>query len=316
MEEVPKATLMLILSGVLTGFIFGFTLQHSRYCMNAAFRDVILLKDLKWFRAWLLAILVAIIGANLIEDIGILEDTLRRQAFAPLAAIIGGYLFGAGVVITGGCGSGILCRQGEGQFGATVAILGFVVGIISTLHGLLNPVSKFLRSFKVSIGDMDTPALWDLVGGDSLKWVVIAIVAAVMIPVILKGKPFARGRQKGWSWSLGGFLVGLIIIWAWWASNYWGLQPRGLSFIGPTSDLFMFLFTGSSNAPFDPMFNILGIGIATWSALYIIGVPIGSYISARGLKECKLTAPREPRELVRFFFGGLLMGFGGAVAGG
>jgi len=316
MEEVPKATLILLLSGVLTGVIFGFTLQHSRYCMNAAFRDVILIKDFTWFRAWLLALLVAIIGANLIEDLGILEDTLRRQAFAPVAAIIGGYLFGAGVVITGGCGSGILCRQGEGQFGAVVAILGFVAGIITTLHGLLNPALTFLRSFKVPIGDEYTPALWDLLGIEGMKWMVIGVVAAVIIPVVLKGKPFGKGSRKGWSWSLGGFLVGLIVVWAWWASNYWGGQPRGLSFIGPTSDLFMFILTGSSNAPFDPMFNIFGIGIATWSALYIVGVPIGSYLSAKGLKECKLTAPREPQELVRFFFGGLVIGIGGALAGG
>lgn len=316
MEEVPRATLMVLLTGVLTGVIFGFTLQRSRYCMNAVFRDVILVKDLTWFRAWLLALLVAIIGANLIEDLGFVGDTLRRQAFAPVAAIIGGYLFGAGVVITGGCGSGILCRQGEGQFAGVVALLGFIVGIITTLHGLLKPVLTFLKSFKVSIGEVSTPALWDLVGSEGMKWVVIGVVAAVLIPVVLKGKPFEKGHKKGWSWSLGGFLVGLIIVWAWWASHYWGEQVRGLSFIGPTADLFMFVLTGNSNAPFDPMFNILGIGVATWSALYIIGVPIGSYISAKGLKECKLTAPRDPQELVRVFFGGLVMGVGGAVAGG
>jgi hypothetical protein len=108
----------------------------------------------------------------------------------------------------------------------------------------------------------------------------------------------------------------VVVVFAWWASYYWGGQARGLSFSGPLSDFFMFVLTANSKAPFDPMFSILGIGVATWSALYIIGVPIGAYISAKGLGEFKLTIPKDPNEILRVFGGGLIMGFGGAVAGG
>lgn len=291
--------------------------------MNSAYRDVIFVNDLTLFRAWLLALLISILGANLIEDLGILGDAgLRRQAFAPIAAIIGGYLFGLGIVVAGGCGSGVLYKQGEGQFAATIATFGFGVGLISTIHGPLNPISKFLKGFKVPVGTdpegepIMSPALWDIFGGTSIKWIVIAVVAAIIIPVVLKGKPFAKGPKKGWSWSLGGALVGVMVIIAWWASYYWGGQARGLSFSGPLSDFLMFILTGNSNAPFDPMFNIFGIGVATWSALYVAGVPIGAYLSAKGLGEFKLTAPKDPNELVRVFFGGLVMGFGAATAGG
>jgi hypothetical protein len=289
--------------------------------MNSAFRDVIFVNDFTLFRAWMLALLIAIIGSNLIEDLGFMgADGLRRQAFAPVAAIVGGYIFGLGIVRAGGCGSGVLYKQGEGQFAAFVAALGFGVGLISTMHGPLKPVSTFLKSFKVSVGEgenaIGNPALWDITGGQSMKWIVIVVIAAIIIPVVLKGKPFAKGPKKGWSWSLGGFLLGLLVILAWWTSYYWGGQARGLSFSGPTSDFLLFALLGNSQAPFDPMFNIFGIGVATWSALYVIGVPIGAYISARGLGEFKLTAPKDPGELVRVFTGGLIMGFGGAVAGG
>jgi hypothetical protein len=107
-----------------------------------------------------------------------------------------------------------------------------------------------------------------------------------------------------------------MVIIAWWASYYFGGQARGLSFSGPLIDLLMFLLTGSSQAPFDPMFNLLGIGVLTWSALYVIGVPLGAHLSARGLKEYKLTTPRDANELVRVFLGGMVMGFGAATAGG
>lgn len=285
--------------------------------MNSAFRDVIFVNDFTMFRAYLLALLIAIIGANFIEDIGLMgTDGLRRQVFAPIAAIVGGYIFGLGIVMAGGCGSGVLYKQGEGQFAALIATLGFITGILTAAHGLLQPVMKFLKSFKVSIGENNTPALWDIVGGGSMKWVVIAVVAAIIIPVVLKGRPFAKGPKKGWSWALGGALIGVVVVIAWWASYYWGGQARGLSFTGPLSDLSMFILTGNSKAPFDPMFTILGIGVATWSALYVIGVPIGSYLSAKGLGEFKLTAPKEAQELLRVFGGGLIMGFGGVVAGG
>ncbi|MCL4536176.1 MAG: YeeE/YedE family protein [Nitrospirae bacterium] len=290
--------------------------------MNSAFRDVIFVNDFTLFRAWLLALFIAIIGSNLIESLGFMgDDGLRRQAFAPIAAIVGGYIFGLGIVMAGGCGSGVLYKQGEGTLAALIATLGFGIGLVSTMHGPLQPISKFLKSFKVSIGEgedaIGSPALWDIFGGGAtIKWVVIAVIAAIIITVVLKGRPFAKGPKKGWSWSVGGALIGVVVVFAWWASYYWGGQARGLSFSGPLSDFFMFVLTANSKAPFDPMFSILGIGVATWSALYIIGVPIGAYISAKGLGEFKLTIPKDPNEILRVFGGGLIMGFGGAVAGG
>jgi hypothetical protein len=289
--------------------------------MNSAYRDVIFVNDLTMFRAWLLALLIAIIGANLIEDLGFMGDAgLRRQVFSPSSAIVGGYIFGLGIVRAGGCGSGVLYKQGEGQFAAFIATVGFGVGLVSTMHGPLKPISQFFKSFKVSIGQGDdaiaSPALWDMLGGPGMKWVVIAVIAAIIIPVVLKGKPFGKGPKKGWLWSIGGTLVGLVVILAWWASYFWGGQARGLSFSGPLSDFIMFILTANSNAPFDPMFSILGIGVATWSALYVIGVPLGAFMSAKGLNEFKLTAPKDPHELLTVFTGGLIMGFGGAVAGG
>ena len=133
---------------------------------------------------------------------------------------------------------------------------------------------------------------------------------------MLKGKPFAKGPKKGWSWSVGGALIGVVVVFAWWASYYWGGMARSLSFTGPLAEFVMFVFMADSHARFDPMFNVFGIGNISWSALYVLGVPIGAYISAKGLGEFKLTTPREASELVRVFAGGLIMGVGAVFAGG
>jgi hypothetical protein len=267
---------------------------------------------------------VSIIGANLIEDLGLMgEFGLRRTAFTPIAAIVGGYLFGIGMVIAGGCGSGVLYKQGEGQFAAFVATTGFATAILATAFGPLAPINSFLRSYRVSVGTDElgdpivNPALWNIIGNTpTIKWIVIAVLVAIIVPIVLKGRPFAKGPKKGWSWSVAGLLIGVVLVFAWWASYYWGGQARGLSFTGPLAEFVMFVFMADSHARFDPMFNVFGIGNISWGALYVLGVPIGAYISAKGLGEFKLTSPREAGELLRVFCGGLIMGVGAVIGGG
>jgi uncharacterized protein len=320
MEEIQQASFMVLASGLLVGIVFGFVLQRGRYCMNSAFRDIIFLDDFTLFRSYLLALLIAIIGANLLEDFGFMGDFgLRRQSFNVIANMIGGYVFGVGIVMAGGCGSGIIYRMGEGYTSALVATLGFASSLIATYHGPLKPVMEFLKSFKISIGSGDeavfNPALWDIFGGPSMKWIVIGVMAVIIIPVVLKGKPFAKGPKKGYSWVLTGAMIGVILIFALWASNYWGGQTRGLSAAGPTAEAFLAVTMGDSMSKFDPTFNFWGIFKGTWSALYILGIPLGAYISAKGLGEFKLQAP-PANEIIRVFLGSLIMGFGAATAGG
>lgn len=322
MGEIPQIGIMVLLSGIVVGIIFGFVLQRGRFCMNTAFRDTIFISDFTLFRSFLLALLVAIVGANLLEDLGFMgEFGLRRQGFSIVANMMGGYLFGIGMVMAGGCGTGIIYRIGEGYTSALMTTFGFAATLVASFHGPLDPVRRFLRDFRVTVGEdewgpIPNPALWDIFGGtDIAKWIVIAVVAIVLTIIVLKGKPLAKGPKKGYSWSLTGVLLGFILVFALWASEYWGGQIRGLSAAGPTSEAFLAITMGSSMARVDPMFDLWGILTVSWSALYILGIPLGAYLSAKALREFKLQVPPAD-ELMRTLFGGVIMGFGAAVAGG
>jgi uncharacterized membrane protein YedE/YeeE len=326
MEQIPAGGTMTIVTGLAVGLLLGFILQRGRFCMNSAFRDVVFIQDMTLFRAYLLALVVAMVGSNLMEDLHLLisvnfqtgqhvVEELRRQPFLPIANIVGGYLFGLGIVLAGGCGSGILFKIGEGTLAAFMAVLGFFLGISATMHGWLHPVYEWIAGlWTPEIASKDNPALWELFGsGLKVKWITIAVVCIPMLTIIAKGKPLGKAA-KGYYWSKTGLLAGLTVVLAWWVSSYFGATPRGLSFTGPTKEFFFSFITGSSNAN-DPEFNFYGIFKSTWSALYVIGVPIGAFLSARGLKEFKWKVP-PAEELVTVFLGSLLMGFGATVGGG
>lgn len=302
-----------VVSGLLIGLSIGFVLQRGRMCMNTAFRDAIFIKDLTMFRAYLIALVVMIIGANVINDIGVLK--LQPQPFWPIANIVGGYVFGLGMVLTGGCGSGVWYKIGEGQFNAVIAVIGFFIGIGSTAYGILNPIFKLLRSVMVPVGGNYQPTLWNLIGdGMAVKWAVIAVVVIGIGIFILMGKPFSVKAKKGYSWPLTGVLIGIIGVAAFWAAAIWEGFPRGLSFTTPTGELFFTVLTGNAKALYFPMYDIGPFQI-TWASLYIIAVPVGAYISAKLLKEFKWKIPPVD-EMLTVLFGSFIMGFGATVGGG
>ncbi len=316
MEEsiVNSVTFGFIISGLICGGIVGLVLQRGRFCMNSAFRDTIFIQDLTLFRSFLIALGVMIVGANLLGDMGFME--LKSQTFYPIANIVGGYLFGLGMVLASGCGSGIVFKFGQGELPAGVAILGFFVGIGATTHGVLAPVNAAMRSVTFPIAGKTNTTLWQIIGdGMTIKWAVIAVIAVVIFISVLKDKPFSLGKQKGLYWSVTGLFLGLAGVLTFWASQYWGGGfARGMNFTTPTGELFYSILTGDAQSKFFPMADI-GPFKVTWAEFFIIGVPLGSFISAKILKEFtwKLCSAQE---LVPIFLGSLLMGFSAVVAGG
>ncbi|HSB30216.1 MAG TPA: YeeE/YedE thiosulfate transporter family protein, partial [Candidatus Sulfobium mesophilum] len=60
------------LTAIVMGLSLGFILQRGRFCLNSAFRDIIFIKDFTLFRSYLLCVVVALIGTNMLEDAGLI----------------------------------------------------------------------------------------------------------------------------------------------------------------------------------------------------------------------------------------------------
>lgn len=303
-----------IVSGLLVGLAIGFVLQRGRFCMNTAFRDTIFIKDLTLFRAYLIALVIMIVGVNVLNDLGALSF-LPVQPFFPIANILGGYIFGLGMVLAGGCGSGVWYKLGEGQFNAITAITGFFIGIGATSSGMLRPVFDLLRSVRVNVAGQKFPTIWNIFGSSAgIKWAVIVVIVIGITIFVMKDKPFSVGKSKGFSWPVTGLLVGIIGVVAFWAADTWEGFPRGLSFTTPTGELFFTILTGNARSLYFPMYD-LGPFKMTWASLYIVGVPLGAFISAKVLQEFKWKVPPVD-ELLTVFGGSLMMGFGAVLGGG
>ena len=92
--------LLSALLGLIVGIPFGYALQRGRFCMNSAFRDLMLTRDTTIFRAYVLALLVQMAGLQLLRELGVVD--VGGAPFWWGAAIVGGVIFGWGMALSGG----------------------------------------------------------------------------------------------------------------------------------------------------------------------------------------------------------------------
>ncbi|MGD8544648.1 MAG: YeeE/YedE family protein [Candidatus Bathyarchaeota archaeon] len=303
----------LIFSGLVVGIIFGFILQRGRFCMNSAFRDIILLKDYKLLKAVALAIVVQMIGFHLTAEMGWIQLNPKPMFWG--AMIFGGFIFGIGMVLAAGCASGTTYRVGEGMMGSFIALLGLMIGGLITSGGVLKELKSYLQSntaiTTTDLGVSSGPLVKE--GSTSLTlanvfglnpWIFVAIIAVIIITLLIwKGKDNEtkvegtlsdRIFKIGWSWWVTGIAVGIIGIIAFLAFKNYALGISGgwFGFLNA-------LITGDADK-------------LNWFTFLVIGVVIGAAIAAGIASEFKLRAPDAGR-LLQQFIGGLVMGTGAVI---
>ena len=147
------------LSAILTGLAFGYVIQRGGFCFTRAISNVPLMGVAGILRAYVLALLVAVVGAQLLMATGLVQNPLRP--FRWLANVTGGLCFGVGMVLSGGCSGSTWYRIGEGAVGAWVILLGFAIGATTASVGALAGVRAWLQRPEIRPGDTPpTLASW------------------------------------------------------------------------------------------------------------------------------------------------------------
>jgi uncharacterized protein len=292
MDDLP---ILLYGSALGTGLVFGYVIQRGGFCLTRALSNAVLMRDAAILRAYVLALLVAMVGVEILQALGLVDIPLRPLRW--LSNVVGGLLFGAGMILAGGCSGSTWYRVGEGAIGAWVVLLGFAIGATTAGVGILSPVRTLLQRPTLIAGDGGAPTLASLTGLS--PWLVIAALGLAGGVWLLRAP---REPEHGkWPWPASGAAVGVMIAVGWWASTF-GERPVGITFAANTGHLLTYPLVGYPNR-------------VTWSMLMAVGVPVGAFIAARHSGQFAWKLPASA-SLVKIFCGGLLMGAAALVAEG
>lgn len=135
---MTTSALIALTTSLLVGLVAGFFMHRSDFCLAGAFRDLFLFRDGRRLRALVLLVTASAVLFELARVTRLLPY-YPFPWFAPPAAtnLIGGFLFGIGMVLAGGCVVGVLYKLGGGSTPAAVALLGLLAG--SALYAEIHP---------------------------------------------------------------------------------------------------------------------------------------------------------------------------------
>lgn len=300
----------MLITGLVLGTVLGYVMQRGRFCVTGMLRDSFTLKTWRGFVALLVVIAVHAVGLAALTSLGAI--TPEVDDFAPFAVVIGGFLFGVGIVLAGGCASGTWYRSGEGLVGSWIALLTYGLSAAAMKAGALQGINSALREYTVPLTTIQQSlgvSTWALALPLALltaflvaKFVRVEAAQPKIAQLAAKKTGLAHLlAEKPWHVYTTGAIVGVLGVIAWPLSAATG-RNDGLGITTPSSDLVRFVTTGDATR-------------INWGALLVLGILIGSYLAAKLSGEFRVRVPSGTQS-VRSVAGGVLMGVGAAWAGG
>ena len=298
--ESPTAALF----GLITGVVFGIAAQRSRFCLRAAVVEFARGEMKDKVAVWLLTFSTALVWVQAAQLMGVFDASNARMMAVPgswSGAIIGGLMFGAGMVLANGCSGRLLVMAATGNLRSVISGLIFAVVAQMSLGGLLAPWRDRIAALWVTSGgrNMDLLAAAHLPREAGL---VIGLAIAVLALELSRRNRIGARRLVFASGV--GFAVALGWVLTYALSNvaFDPVQVESATFTGPSAHTLMFFLDRNAVLEFD-------IGL-------VPGVFLGAFLAAAWSRELKVQGFDGPTPLRNAMFGAALMGFGGMLAGG
>ncbi|MBP6770813.1 MAG: YeeE/YedE family protein [Reyranella sp.] len=328
MDAGTNLTALVVWSGFGLAVLFGAVAAKTNFCTMGAVSDVVNMGNWGRMRMWLLAMAIAIIGANALHAAGLVDlskSIYQRPTLTWLSSIVGGLCFGVGMTLGSGCVNKTLIRVGGGSLRSLVVLLVVAITAYATIKGLFGQWrASWLDPVAINFGahgmrGQDLPSLLAGLAGVAPRTAVVAtaaVLAGGLLLFVFKDARFRRNRNQ----ILGGVTIGLLVTAGWYVSGHLGFgeNPETLemvyfatntraaesfSFVAPAAyglELFM-LWTDKS----------LGMTFGIASAL---GIVAGSFAYAIATRTFSLEGFASAGDTRNHLLGGVLMGFGGVTA--
>ncbi len=324
--DLPGLTARVLWASFGLAVAFGAIAQHTRFCTMGAVADIVTMGDWTRMRMWLLAMAMAMLGFNGMVGLGWIqvESTIYASPqLLWLSNLLGGVLFGVGMVLASGCGSKTLIRIGGGSLKSLVVFFVLAAAAYATLRGI-TAVARVASVDRVVLGlpaGQDLPSLaahW--LGGQARSWALgLGSALAVALTAFVLARPEGRTAD---TW-LAGVGLGGVVVGVWWVSGQLGFIPEhpvtlepsflatnsrrmeSLSFVAPMAYTLDWLILFSDTS------KVLTLGIVT-----SLGVVLGAAVVALASRSFRWEGFRGTEDTANHIVGAILMGVGGVTAVG
>lgn len=290
--------------GLAIGTIFAIMVQRFRFCLVAGIGNLLLIKDYRLANAFAVALLIAISGTQLLElfnIVAIADSGYRNNTLDWFGATVGGFVFGIGATLAGGCAARTVVRTMEGSLHSLLVLLSFAIVAAITQFG-------FLESFRLNLTHATSIELTTDAGIASIMhlppWLVLSVVVLSLLIFILKG--WKRSPDK--TMLIVGFIVGLLVVCSWYITGvlaqdeFAPSKPSSMIISGPLARLGYIFISGR-------------IPALSFAISFVIGTAVISLLLALATRQFKITPPQKGMTKMAVFGGGL-MGFGAIMAYG
>lgn len=295
-----------VISGLLFGIVFGFLLKRSRFCATGITRDILL--ENRWYNfVYIPAIIMVeafvyflMVGNAVIPGPAVNSFSLFRIA-------LGSVMFGVGAVLCNGCVVTSLLKCGDGRLIGWISIPVFTFSAYMAKKGALASTTKSLGA----IASVPDSLLASLPVSPILLSGVLAVLLLFALRYVYKKTKLGftiPGRYTGlrhvlfekiWSKEVTVVLMGLWMALGFYFSNMAG-RNGGFGITTPLISWLEFFAFGKS----------LG-----WASLFVIGIIVGTFITAWIGGEFNLVKPRVS-SVIFTVIGSILMGIGAVWASG
>ncbi|MGB6817286.1 MAG: YeeE/YedE family protein [Pseudolabrys sp.] len=292
---------------VLGGFGLGIAFLKAEFSYTASWRRFVTRGDASGLLGGLIVIVIC---ALVVVPVAALSPKYGG-AIAPLgpSLVIGAFVFGVGMQLANGCGSGTLYTVGGGSGRMLIALLFFVIG---SVFGSLS-----LPAF-LALGGIDPVLASDYFGawgGLAVTLASIALVASAIIAIARKrGANFVPSR----SYVIGGIAIGLLCVVVFFVGGHpwsvtfaytvWGAKAATALGLDLSHSAF-WQWPGPKRALTDSV-------LSDTSSLTDFGMLFGAMAAAAATKPFAATAWPPVKSLLAAGIGGLLMGWGARLGFG
>lgn len=292
------------LFGLITGIIFGVAAQRSSFCLRAATVEFARGQLGRRVSVWLLTFSTAVVWVQGAQLLGLMRSEDARMMAVTgswSGAIIGGLVFGVGMVLARGCSGRLLVLAATGNLRSVVSGLIFAVVAQMSLHGWLSPLRNRLA------------ALWTTSGGRNVNLIdalhlpaatgLVLGLAVAALALVLSYKNRIGPRVLIFASGVGfAVAVGWVLTYGLAQVSFEPVQIESATFTGPSANTLMFFLQESPVLEFD-------VGL-------VPGVVIGAFAASILAREFKFEGFDSAGNMRRAMIGAALMGFGGMLAGG